>query len=48
MNLYFHDKKIMNKFLYPSIPVRCIVCGPSDGGKSYFLTFLILKNISKF
>ena len=35
----------MDKFLYPTHPVRCIITGPSGRGKSIFLTNLIL-NIS--
>ena len=35
----------MEKFLYPTRPVRCIKTGPSECGKSVFLTNLIL-NIS--
>ena len=35
----------MEKFLYPTHPVRCIKTGPSECGKSVFLTNLIL-NIS--
>ena len=38
----------MDKFLYPTHPVRCINTGPSDSGKSSFLTILILKNIADF
>ena len=36
----------MEKILYPTHPVRCIITGPSECGKSVFLTNLIL-NISK-
>ena len=32
-----------NKTLYPIHPVRCIICGPSNSGKSIFLTNLFLK-----
>ena len=28
----------MDKFLYPNHPVRCIIVGPSECGKSIFLT----------
>ena len=35
----------MEKILYPNHPVRCIITGPSECGKSVFLTNLIL-NIS--
>ena len=33
---------IMEKFLYPNHPVRCILTRPSECGKSKFLTNLIL------
>ena len=33
----------MEKFLYPNHPVRCIITGPSECGKSVFLTNLILN-----
>ena len=32
----------MEKILYPIHPVRCIITGPLECGKSYFLTNLIL------
>ena len=32
---------IMEKFLYPKHPLRCILPGPSESGKSVFLTNLI-------
>ena len=32
----------MEKFLYPTHPVRCIITGLSECGKSVFLTNLIL------
>ena len=35
----------MEKFLYPNHPVRCIITGPSECGKSVFLTNIFL-NIS--
>ena len=35
----------MEKFLYPNHPVRCIITGPSECGKSVFLTNLILNII---
>ena len=38
----------MDKFLYPTHPVRCIITGPSECGKSVFLTNLILNNINEF
>ena len=33
----------MGKFLYPTHPVRCIITGPSECGKSVFLTNFILN-----
>ena len=38
----------MEKFLYPNHPVRCIITGPSNVGKSFFLTNLILNNINEY
>ena len=38
----------MEKFLYPNHLVRCIITGPSECGKSVFLTNLILNIISEF
>ena len=38
----------MEKFLYPSHPVRCIIAGPSNVGKSYFLTILLLNIINEY
>ena len=38
----------MEKFLYPSQPVRCIITGPSECGKSVFLTNLILNIINEY
>ena len=38
----------MEKILYPSHPVRCIITGPSEYGKSVFLTNLILKIINEY
>ena len=34
---------MMEKFLYPQHPVRCIITEPSECGKSVFLTNLILN-----
>ena len=34
---------MMEKFLYPQHPLRCIITGPSCSGKSYFLTNLTLN-----
>ena len=36
------------KFLYPTHPVRCIITGPSECGKSVFLTKLILNIINEY
>ena len=33
----------IDKTFYPTHPVRCIITGPSNVGKSVFLTNLILK-----
>ena len=38
----------MEKFLYPSHPVRSIITGPSNVGESVFLTNLILNIINEF
>ena len=38
----------MEKFLYPSQPLRCIITGPSECGKSVFLTNLILNIINEY
>ena len=38
----------MGKFLYPSHPCRCIITGPSNSGKTYFLTNLILNIINEY
>ena len=38
----------MEKFLYPTHPVRCIISGPSNSGKSFFLTNLILNIINEY
>ena len=38
----------MEKFLYPSHPVRCIITRPSSSGKSVFLTNLILNIINEY
>ena len=37
----------MEKNLYPKHPVRCIRTGPSECGKSVFLTNLILNLINE-
>ena len=38
----------MEKIFYPSRPCRCIITGPSNVGKSVFLTNLILNIINEF
>ena len=38
----------MEKFLYPQHPDRCIITGPSECGKSVFLTNLILNIINEY
>ena len=38
----------MDKILYPSHPVRCIIVGPSNVGKSVFLSNLILNIINEY
>ena len=38
----------MEKFLYPNHPVRCIITGPSECGKSVFLTNLLLNIINEY
>ena len=42
------NKKEMEKFLYPTHPVRCILTGPSECGKSVFLTNLILNIVYEY
>ena len=37
----------MEKLSYPSHPVRCIINGPSECGKSVFLTKLVLNNFNE-
>ena len=37
----------MEKILYPIHPSRCIITGPSECGKSVFLTNLTLDNINE-
>ena len=39
---------MMDKFLYPQHPVRCIITGPCDCGKSLFLTNSILNLIIEY
>ena len=38
----------MEKILYPSHPLRCIITGPSECGKSVILTNLILNIINEY
>ena len=38
----------MEKFLYPKHPLRCIITGPSECGKSKFVTNLILNIINEY
>ena len=38
----------MDKILYPTHPLRCIITGPSNAGKSFFLTNLILNIINEY
>ena len=38
----------MEKIFYPKHPVRCIITGPSNVGKSVFLTNLILYSIDEY
>ena len=38
----------MDKILYPTHPIRCIITGPSNVGKTYFLTNIILNIINEY
>ena len=38
----------MEKFFFPNHSVRCIIAGPSECGKSVFLTNSILNNIKEY
>ena len=38
----------IDKFLYPKYPLRCIITGPCNSGKSMFLTKLILKIFNQY
>ena len=38
----------MEKLLYPNHPVRCTITGPSNVGKSVFLTKLYLNVINEY
>ena len=38
----------MDKILYPSHPCKCIITGPSNAGKTVFLTNIILNIINEY
>ena len=38
----------IDKYLYPTHPVRCLITGPSECGESVFLTNLILNIIKEY
>ena len=38
----------MDKFLFPTHPVRCIITAPSNVGKSAFLTTFFLNIINEY
>ena len=38
----------MDKISYPNQPVKCIITGPSECGKSVFLTNLVLNIINEY
>ena len=38
----------MEKLLYPQHSLRCTSCGPSNSGKSVFLTNIILNIINEY
>ena len=38
----------MEKILYPSHPLKCIITGPSNTGKTYFSTNIILNIINEY
>ena len=38
----------MEKLVYLTHPIRCITTGPSECGKSYFLTKLFINIINEF
>ena len=38
----------MDKILYPAHPCRCIITGPSNVGKTYFFTNIILNIINEY
>ena len=39
---------IFEQFLYPDHPLRCIITGPSNVGKSFFLKNLILNIVNEY
>ena len=39
---------MMEKFLYPAQPVRCIITGPLECGETVFLTNLVLNINNEF
>ena len=39
---------MMDNFIYPNHPVRCIITGPSECGKSVFQTNLFLNIANEF
>ena len=39
---------MMEKFSYPNHPVRCIITGPSERGKSVFLSNLFSNIINEY
>ena len=39
---------MMEKNFYPQLPVRCIITGPSECGKSVFVTKSILNSINEY
>ena len=47
INQTFIQKFKMDKFLDPNYSIRCIITGPSECGKSVFLTNLILNLINE-
>ena len=38
----------MDKILYPNHPCRVIITGPSNIGKTYFLTNIVLNIINEY
>ena len=39
---------MLEKFLHPNYPVRCIITGPKECGKYVFLTNLILNILNEY